>query len=385
MERLFSGIQPSGNLHLGNYLGAIKQWLPLQDQYEAIFCVVDMHAITVPQDPAELRQKTIEIAKIYLASGIDPKKSTLFVQSHVPAHAELGWILNTITQNGELARMTQFKTKTSFNDEVFERAMREKANDDVTKVMGVSAKEKMFSSEELHKAMNIIFKITLDTSIDTYKKFVQEPFNLSSVGLFDYPVLMAADILLYDTATVPVGEDQKQHVELTRDLAQRFNSRFGETFVVPEPLIQREGARIMGLDDPTKKMSKSAVSEYNYIALSDDADTIRKKIKKAVTDSGSEIVYADDKPALKNLINIYTLLSGKKVNEVEAMYIGKGYGDFKADLAEVVVNFLVPFQERLAAISDDEVLAVLRTGAEKARAIAEKKVAQVYEKVGFVR
>lgn len=325
MERLFSGIQPSGNLHLGNYLGAIKQWLPLQDQYEAIFCVVDMHAITVPQDPAELRKKTIEIAKIYLAAGIDPEKSTLFVQSHVPAHAELGWILNTIATMGELGRMTQFKDK--------------------------------------------VQKGNVDNS---------------GVGLFGYPVLMASDILLYDTATVPVGEDQKQHVELTRDLAQRFNSRFGETFVVPEPLIQREGARIMGLDDPTKKMSKSAASEYNYIALSDDADTIRKKIKKAVTDSGSEIVYADDKPALKNLINIYTLLSGKKVDEVEAMYQGKGYGDFKADLAEVVVNFLVPFQERLAAISDDEVLAVLHAGAEKARAIAEKKVAAVYEKVGFV-
>ncbi|MFA9262278.1 MAG: tryptophan--tRNA ligase [Undibacterium sp.] len=326
MERLFSGIQPSGNLHLGNYLGAIKQWLPLQDQYEAIFCVVDMHAITVPQEPAELRKKTIEIAKIYLASGIDPEKSTLFVQSHVPAHAELGWVLNTIATMGELGRMTQFKDKAQ------------------------------------------------SSGVDT-----------SGVGLFDYPVLMAADILLYDTATVPVGEDQKQHVELTRDLAERFNKRFGETFVVPEPLIQREGARIMGLDDPTKKMSKSAASEYNYIALSDDADTIRKKIKKAVTDSGSEIVYADDKPALKNLINIYTLLSGKKVDEVEAMYVGKGYGDFKADLAEVVVNFLVPFQERLTAISDDEVLRVLRAGAEKARAIAEKKVAAVYEKVGFVR
>lgn len=325
MERLFSGIQPSGNLHLGNYLGAIKQWLPLQDQYEAIFCVVDMHAITVPQDPAELRRKTLEIAKIYLAAGIDPKKSTLFVQSHVAGHAELAWVLNTIATMGELGRMTQFKDKAQGG------------------------------------------------GVDT-----------SGVGLFDYPVLMAADILLYDTATVPVGEDQKQHVELTRDLAQRFNSRFGETFVVPEPLIQREGARIMGLDDPTKKMSKSAASEYNYIALSDDADTIRKKIKKAVTDSGSEIVYRDDKPALMNLINIYTLLSGKKVDEVEAMYQSKGYGDFKADLAEVVVNFLVPFQERLAAISDDEVLAVLRTGAEKARAIAEKKVATVYEKVGFI-
>lgn len=326
MQRLFSGIQPSGNLHLGNYLGAIKQWLALQYEYEAIFCVVDMHAITVPQDPAELRRKTIEIAKIYLASGIDPDKCTLFVQSHVAGHAELAWVLNTIATMGELGRMTQYKDKA------------QKGGEDV-----------------------------------------------SGVGLFDYPVLMAADILLYDTAVVPVGEDQKQHVELTRDLAMRFNSRFGETFVVPEPLIQREGARIMGLDDPSKKMSKSAASEYNYIALSDDADTIRRKVKKAVTDSGSEIVYHDDKPALKNLINIYTLLSGKKVDEVEAMYQGKGYGDFKADLAEVIVGFLVPFQERMNAITDDEVLAVLRTGAEKARVIAEKKVAAVYEKVGFVR
>jgi len=326
MKRLFSGIQPSGNLHLGNYLGAIKQWLVLQDEYEAMFCVVDMHAITAPQDPAELRRKTIEIAKIYLASGIDPEKSTLFVQSHVSGHAELGWILNTIATMGELGRMTQFKNKSQ------------------------------------------------KSGIDT-----------SAVGLFDYPVLMAADILLYDTAVVPVGDDQKQHVELTRDLALRFNSRFGETFVVPEPLIQREGARIMGLDDPTKKMSKSAASEYNYIALSDDADTIRRKVKKAVTDSGSEIVYADDKPALKNLINIYTLLSGKKVDEVEAMYQGKGYGDFKADLAEVIVGFLVPFQERMAAISDDEMLAVLRTGAEKANALAKEKIESVYGKVGFVR
>ncbi len=195
---------------------------------------------------------------------------------------------------------------------------------------------------------------------------------------------MAADILLYDTATVPVGEDQKQHVELTRDLAERFNKRFGETFAVPEPLIQREGARIMGLDDPTKKMSKSAASEYNYIALSDDADTIRKKIKKAVTDSGSEIVYRDDKPALKNLINIYTLLSGKKVDEVEAMYQGKGYGDFKSGLAEVVVDFLMPFQARLAAISDEAALEILLQGAEKARAIASKKMSQVRDRVGFL-
>ncbi|MFZ1626450.1 MAG: tryptophan--tRNA ligase [Candidatus Moraniibacteriota bacterium] len=374
-ERLFSGIQPSGNLHLGNYLGAIKQWLPLQDEYEAIFCVVDMHAITVPQDPVELRKKTIEIAKIYLASGIDPKKSTLFVQSHVPGHAELGWILNTITKIGELKRMTQYKDKSG---NIYLSAYQKNIEQIERHLVEASAKDTFSKDEYLGLVRD-------------FREGVEKPLLQAidegevGVGLFDYPVLMAADILLYDTATVPVGEDQKQHVELTRDLAQRFNSRFGETFVVPEPLIQREGARIMGLDDPTKKMSKSAASEYNYIALSDDADTIRKKIKKAVTDSGSEIVYADDKPALMNLINIYTLLSGKKVDEVEAMYVGRGYGDFKTDLAEVVVNFLVPFQERLAAISDYEVLAVLRAGAEKARAIAEKKVAAVYEKVGFVR
>lgn len=365
MQRLFSGIQPSGNLHLGNYLGAIRQWLPLQDEYEAIFCVVDMHAITVPQDPAELRRKTIEIAKIYLAAGIDPKKSTLFVQSHVPAHAELGWILNTIATMGELGRMTQYKDKVKIAER--KGGLGELAR----KIKDGTFNDEKYKQEQIENSLIEFFN---DVNRDA-----------SGVGLFDYPVLMAADILLYDTATVPVGEDQKQHVELTRDLAQRFNSRFGETFVVPEPLIQREGARIMGLDDPTKKMSKSAASEYNYIALSDDADTIRKKIKKAVTDSGSEIVYRDDKPALKNLINIYTLLSGRKVDEVEAMYQGKGYGDFKADLAETIVNFLVPFQERLAAITDDEVLAVLSAGAEKARAIAEQKVAQVYEKVGFVR
>lgn len=324
-KRLFSGIQPSGNLHLGNYLGAIKQWVELQNDHEAIFCIVDLHAITVPQDPAELRKKTLEIAKIYLASGIDPKKSTLFIQSHVPAHTELGWILNTIARMAELERMTQFKDKA----------------------------QKGGAGE-------------------------------SGVGLFTYPVLMAADILLYDTNVVPVGKDQMQHIELARDLAERFNKRFGETFVIPQGNLSKEGQLIMGLDDPSKKMSKSAASEYNYIALTDDADTVRRKIKKAVTDSGSEIVYSDEKPALKNLINIYTLLSGKTSKEIQQMYHGKGYGDFKTDLAEVVVNFLTPFQERLAALSDEEVLEILKAGAEKVRPQAEAKLRQVYEKVGLV-
>ncbi len=391
MERLFSGIQPSGNLHLGNYLGAIKQWLALQHEYEAIFCVVDMHAITVPQDPAELRKKTIEIAKIYLASGIDPEKCTLFVQSHVAGHAELGWILNTITQNGDLMKMTQFKDKARGVIDDYHEALGElRSKEMILERMKLYLKSNDVSVQDVFNASKPedIIKMISDLSLEVSQKIYSEfrnSFNSAGVGLFDYPVLMAADILLYDTAVVPVGEDQKQHVELTRDLAERFNSRFGETFVVPEPLIQREGARIMGLDDPSKKMSKSAASEYNYIALSDDAETIRKKVKKAVTDSGSEIVYRDDKPALKNLINIYTLLSGKKVDEVEAMYVGRGYGDFKADLAEVIVDFLVPFQERMNAITDDQVLAVLKRGAEKARNLSEKKIAAVYEKVGFVR
>lgn len=324
-KRLFSGIQPSGNLHIGNYLGAIKQWVSLQEDNDAIFCVVDLHAITVPQDPVELRKKTLEIVKIYLAAGIDPKKCTLFVQSHVKEHAELGWVLGTIARMAELERMTQFKDKA----------------------------QKGGASE-------------------------------SGVGLFTYPVLMAADILLYDTNIVPVGKDQMQHIELARDLAQRFNTRFGETFVIPEGKLSKEGNNIMGLDDPMKKMSKSAASEYNYIALTDDAETVRKKIKKAVTDSGSEIVYSDDKPALKNLINIYTLLSEESIEEIQKKYVGRGYGDFKTDLAEVIVNFLAPFQERLKNISDEEALAVLKAGAEKARVLADAKMKTVREKVGFL-
>jgi len=324
-KRIFSGIQPSGNLHLGNYLGAIKNWVKLQDEFDSIFCVVDLHAITVPQDPEALKKKTLEIAKIYLASGIDPKKSAIFIQSHIPEHSELAWILNTIAKIPELEKMTQFKDKSQ-----------------------------------------------------------KEGRESSSVGLFDYPVLMAADILLYNTEVVPVGEDQLQHIEITRTLANRFNKKFGETFIVPEHFIKKEGMRIMALDDPTKKMFKSAKSEYNYIALTDSEEVIRKKIKKAVTDSGSEIVYRDDKPALKNLINIYSLLLEKTPQDIEKMYAGKQYSDFKTGLADTIVNFLQPLQEKINAISDAKVLEILQAGAAKVRPLAQQKLNEVKKKLGFI-
>jgi len=324
-QRIFSGIQPSGNLHIGNYLGAIQNWVQLQDEYDSIFCVVDLHAITVPQDPETLRKRTIEIAKIYLAAGIDPEKCSIFAQSHVSEHAELSWILNTIAKIPELERMTQFKDKS--------------------------------------------------------QKYSKSGIGM---GLFDYPVLMAADILLYDTQLVPVGKDQMQHVELTRTLARRFNDRFGETFVIPESYVKKESMNIMGLDDPTKKMSKSAKSEYNYISLVDDEEAVRRKIKKAVTDSGTEIVYRDDKPALKNLINIYSLLSGQSPEEIEKKYAGKGYGEFKTDLSEVIIAFLTPFQKKLNSLDDKKILEILRGGAERVRPIARKKLDEVKEKVGFI-
>jgi tryptophanyl-tRNA synthetase len=324
MKRIFSGVQPSGNLHIGNYLGAIKNWVKLQSDYDCIFCVVDLHAISVPQNPQELKKQTLEVAKILLASGIDPKKSTLFIQSHIPEHTELTWILNTIAKISELERMTQFKDKAGKNIE------------------GVN------------------------------------------VGLFDYPVLMAADILLYDTNLVPVGEDQIQHIEITRTLAKRFNQKFGETFIVPEPYVTKEGMRIMGLDDPMKKMAKSAASEYNYIALLDSPEIIRKKIKKAVTDSGREVVYQDDKPALRNLIDIYSAFSGKTPQEIEKSFVNKGYSDFKNDLADVIIEKLKPIQEKYNSLSDNEVLNILKTGAEKVRPMAKKKLEEVKNKIGLV-
>jgi len=323
-KRIFSGIQPSGNLHIGNFLGAIKNWVALQNKYESIFCIVDLHAITVPQNPQELIKKTLEVAKIYMAMGIDTQESTIFVQSQVPEHAELAWILNTITKIPELERMTQFKDKSSKNKQ-----------------------------------------------------------NINA-GLFTYPVLMAADILLYETNVVPVGEDQLQHIELARNLAKKFNSTFGETFVAPEPFVAKEGMRIMGLDEPKKKMSKSAPSENNYIALTDTPEKIREKIKKAVTDSGKDIKYSTDKPAIKNLINIYSLLDNAKPKDIEESYKGKSYSEFKADLAEVVVDFLSDFQKKYNTIDDNEVLKILEAGKEKAKALAEKKMNEVREKVGLL-
>ncbi len=325
-QRLFSGIQPTGTLHIGNYLGAMKQWVALQDDYDALYCIVDLHAITVPQDPAQLRRTVLDAAKWYIAAGIDTKRATIFVQSDVSAHAELAWLLNTIARMGDLEKMTQFKDKSA-----------------------------------------------------------RDGAERASVALFDYPVLMAADILLYDAAVVPVGDDQVQHIELTRTLARRFNKRFGETFVLPKGHLSSEGARIMGLDDPAKKMSKSAQSAYNYIALTDDVETIRKKVRKAVTDSGSAIVYSDDKPALKNLLNIYHIVSDEAIDALVARYAGAGYGAFKNDLAEALIAHLAPMQERFAAIDDGAVCAVLADGAQRAQEIAHAKIAQIKEQMGLSR
>ncbi len=322
---LFSGIQPTGNIHLGNYLGAIKNFVELQSKYHCYFCVVDLHAITVPQDAAKLRQATLGVAKIYLACGLDPEKAVIFVQSQVPAHSELGWMLGTLTKVSEMERMTQYKDKAA------------------KRVEGIG------------------------------------------LGLLSYPALMAADIALYDTNLVPVGDDQTQHLEFTRTILRRFNTDFGDTFIVPEQFTTKEGARIMGLDNPEKKMSKSASSAYNFIALSDSPDAIRDKIKKAVTDSGRYVKYAEDKPALMNLINIYHLLSGMSVAEIEKKFSGKGYGDFKKDLAEVVVKFLEPIQKKMAKLSDDEVMKILEAGAKKANKVASAKLGTAQKKMGFLR
>ncbi len=326
-KRVFSGVQPSGNLHLGNYLGAISQWVEMQNDYACIFCIVDYHAITVPQNPDILRRKIIEISKIYLAAGIDPERSVIFQQSDISAHTELAWILNCVS-----ARMSDLKKMTQFKD-----------------------------------------------------KAGQNQANVS-VGLFDYPVLMAADILLYNTEAVPVGADQAQHVELARDLAKRFNNKFGPTFVIPELVVRPIGQRIMGLDNPSKKMSKSAASEYNYIALLDEPARAMKKIQKAVTDSGQEIKYDPvKKPAISNLLTLYSLLAEKSIKQIEGQYQGQGYGVFKKDLAEIVAEFLAAFQKKFKKISDNEAKEILRQGAGKLRPLAEETLLKVKEKIGTFR
>lgn len=327
MKRIFSGIQPSGSLHLGNYLGAVKQWIKLQyEAEESFFCIVDLHAITVPQRPAELKSNILSLAALYLAAGVDPEKSVIFIQSSRPEHSELAWILNCQTSMGELSRMTQFKDKSG--------------------------------------------------------KFARESIP---VGLFDYPVLMAADILLYDTTHVPVGEDQKQHVELARDLAQRFNQRFGSTLTLPRVIIQQGAARIVGLDNPNKKMSKSAASPNNYILLTDAAEVIRQKIKKAVTDSGSEIRSDSQKPAISNLLNILSEVSGRSIAILEQEFSGKSYNQFKEGLAEEIIGFLEPIQERYNHYMKnyEELRKILKSGSEAAGRRAEKKLKEVKEKLGL--
>ena len=323
---IFSGAQPSGKLTLGNYLGAIKNWTDLQEEYNCYYSVVDLHAITVPQEAKDLRANTMQLLAQYLACGLDPEKNTIFIQSHVSAHTELMWILSTMTYMGELSRMTQFKDKSQKNEA-----------------------------------------------------------NLNA-GLFTYPVLMAADILLYQTDLVPVGEDQKQHLELARDLANRFNNRYSPTFKVPEPYIQKAGARVMSLQEPTKKMSKSDENENAYILLIDDEDTIRRKIKRSVTDSVGIVQYSDEQPGIKNLLNIYSKLSDKSIDEIVTMYEGKGYGDFKADVAEVIVEALRPIRERYEEIlKDKEYLeSVYAKGAQRAEAQARKTLRKVYKKVGLI-
>lgn len=325
MSRVFSGVQPTGNIHIGNYLGALKQFVDLQDDHECVYCIVDMHAMTVPKSAEELRNSILDVAALYLAIGIDPEKSIVFVQSDVPGHAELGWMLTCNSYTGELSRMTQYKQKSKNKES-------------------------------------------------------------APTGLFMYPVLMAADILLYDAALVPVGDDQKQHIELTRDLAIRVNGKYGEdTFVVPEGSYMKSGARVMALDDPTSKMSKSAENEMSRISLMDSPAKIKKAIMRATTDSDGIIRFdIENKPGISNLLSIYSAFSGKTVADLEKEYDGSGYGTLKKDLVEVVVDALTPFQEKYNEIRhSDELIRILQNGAEKANAISEKTIARVKKNLGM--
>ena len=326
MKTIFSGIQPSGTLTLGNYLGAIQQFVQLQEDYDCRFCIVDQHAITVPQDPKELKHNIRSLAALYIASGLDPENATLFIQSNVPAHTELGWMLQSITYMGELERMTQFKDKSAGRDAV-------------------------------------------------------------SAALFTYPALMAADILLYNTDVVPVGEDQTQHLELTRNIAERFNNRFGKTFTVPDIKIPEVGARIMSLQEPTKKMSKSDENQKGFISMLDEPKQIVKKIKSAVTDSEGVVKYDKaNKPGVSNLLTIYSSCTGESIEALEKKYEGKGYGDFKQGVADAVVNLLEPIQERYKELIDSpELDTILDGGAENAAVIANKTVAKAKKAMGLGR
>lgn len=326
MKTIFSGIQPSGVITLGNYIGAMKQFVELQHDYNCYFCIADQHAITVPQDRLALRKNIRSLAAFYLAVGIDPNKSTLFIQSEVPAHAQAGWILQCIAYIGELERMTQFKDKSAGREAV-------------------------------------------------------------SAGLLTYPPLMAADILLYSTDIVPVGEDQKQHIELTRDLAERFNKRYGDIFTIPEARITKIGARIMSLTDPTKKMSKSDPNQKSYITLLDDAKTIEKKVKSAVTDSEGIIRYdKEKKPGVSNLLTIYSILANESIEQLEERYAGKGYGEFKADVAQVIIDTLTPIQEKYYELMESTKLDdILDEGAEKANRVASKMLNKMENAIGLGR
>jgi len=326
MKRAFSGVQPTGNIHIGNYIGALKQFVELQNEMETVYCIVDLHSITVSQNPKELKEHTLDVAALYLSVGLDPKKSIIFIQSTVPAHAELSWILTCHSYTGELGRMTQFKDK---------------------------SKEK----------------------------------ESAPTGLFTYPLLMAADILLYDAQYVPVGNDQKQHIELTRDLAERFNNKYGETFVIPKYKGTKIGARIMALDDPTSKMSKSTENEHSRISLLDSPSKIKKSIMKATTDSDNEIKFDEkNKPGVSNLLTIYSVFSEMDIHEIEVKYQNCGYGQLKKDLVEVVNDALVDIQKKYYEIrKSEELINILKDGTEKAQAISEKTMERVKDKVGLVR
>lgn len=420
-KTIFSGVQPSGNLHIGNYIGAISQWVKLQAEYDCIFCVVDYHAITVKQDPKELKKRIIEIAKLYLASGIDPKKSIIFQQSDIKEHTELAWVLNCLTRNSDLTKMTQFKDKTGVNFDKVEAMSNVILNKDKFDEIKKSILNENFKLElentlitELSNDSNFINKISKDKLIKGIKEIInlkyekykenicknlnekiykvvlekfqeqKELFNKVGIGLFDYPVLMAADILLYNTDIVPVGEDQKQHVELCRDLAKRFNHDFGQTFKIPEAKVLDAGARIMGLDNPEKKMSKSAPSEANYIALLDKPDVAAKKIMRAVTDSGKEVVYDKvNKPAIANLLTIYSILGDIEIKDLQKKYASSGYGEFKKDLAEVVKQFLTGFQNKFNNLTDSEIRKILDQGAAKLQPVASQTVSRAKAKIGI--